>query len=73
LHTGEDRIDNLRLRFRLPSGKLSDILSVIRFLQTKFKATEVELLLEEGSMSERDYEDKIEEAFRQMGINLERE
>ena len=49
------------------------MLQVIRYLQTKFEAIGVELALDNGGISERDYEDKIEEAFRQMGIDLERQ
>ena len=69
----DDAITKLRLIFRLPRGKVSDVLQVIRYLQTKFEAIEVELALDNGGISERDYEDKIEEAFRQMGIDLERQ
>jgi len=69
----DDAITKLRLIFRLPSGKVSDVLQVIRYLQTKFEAIGIELALDNGGISERDYEDKIEEAFRQMGIDLERQ
>ena len=70
---GEDVFRQLRLRFKLPRGKLSDVLSVIRYLQSKFEGTRVELSLEKGAMSERDYQDKVVEAFRQMGIDVERD
>lgn len=69
----DDAITKLRLIFRLPSGKVSDVLQVIRYLLTKFEAIGMELALDNGEISERDYEDKIEEAFRQMGIDLERQ
>jgi len=70
---GAEVIRRLRLRFRLPGGKLSDVISVIRYLQSKFEEARVELSLEKGSMSERDYQDKVAEAFRQMGIDVERD
>lgn len=71
--TDDDAITRLRLIFRLPRGKVSDVLQVIRYLQTKFEAIGMELALDNGGISERDYEDKIEEAFRQMGIDLDRQ
>ncbi|MHA1135392.1 MAG: hypothetical protein ACTSSE_02785 [Candidatus Thorarchaeota archaeon] len=64
-------ITKLHLKFRLPKGKLSDVLSVIRLLQTKFESTKIAVLFEDGGISKTDYEDKVEEAFSQMGIDLE--
>jgi len=40
----------------------------MNFLQSKFGDIEIELIASEGNISEQDYEDKIREAFRQMGI-----
>jgi len=31
---------------------------------------EITLVVEEGQLSEQDYEDKIREAFRQMGVEV---
>ncbi len=42
----------------------------MNLLQSKFETLEIELMAHEGSISDQDYEDKIEEAFRQLGINL---
>jgi hypothetical protein len=68
----EHEITKLHLKFRLPNDKLSDVLSVIRLLQTKFSLTKLAILFEVGGMSKSDFEDKVVEAFTQMGIDLER-
>lgn len=68
----ELEMTELRLKFRLPNDKLSDVLQVIRLLQTRFRSTKLAILFEDGGMSKSDYEDKVEEAFTQMGIDLER-
>ncbi len=68
----EHEITKLQIKFRLPNDKLSDVLSVIRLLQTKFESTKLAILFENGGMSKSDFEDKVEEAFTQMGIDLER-
>ncbi len=68
----EHEITKLHMKFRLPNDKLSDVLSVIRLLQTKFGSTKLAILFEDGGMSKSDFEDKVEEAFTQMGIDLER-
>jgi hypothetical protein len=37
-------------------------------LQSKFETLELELSARDGNISEQDYEDKIMETFRQLGI-----
>ncbi len=68
---GEKR--EIHLRFHLPKGKVSNIMGVMNFLQSKFKVLELELVAREGSLSQQEYEDKIEEAFRQLDIELDEE
>ncbi len=67
--------DNLRpsikLRFTIPRGKVANIMGVMNFLQSRFNTLEVELHAKDGSISEQDYEDKIKETFRQLGIEVE--
>jgi hypothetical protein len=46
-------------------------MGVMNLLQSKFETLGVELTARDGEISEQDYEDKIEEAFRQMEIKLE--
>jgi hypothetical protein len=61
----------IRLRFTLPKGKVSGIMGVMNLLQANFDRLKVELLAENGQITEQDYEDKIKEAFRQLGIELD--
>jgi len=48
-------------------------LPVLNLLQQKFNRLEISLRATDGAMSEQEYKDKIEEAFRQMGIEIEKE
>ena len=63
--------DRVRLRFKLPKGKVAGLLGVMNFLQSRFDSLEVELSASEGQVSDQDYEDKIKESFRQMGVEPE--
>ena len=66
---GEVRSE-IKLRFQVPKGKVSDIMGMMNFLQSKFDSLEIELIAREGEISEQEYEDKIEETLRQLGIEL---
>jgi len=65
--------DKIQLRFQVPKGKIANIMGVMNLLQSRFETLEIELIANEGSISEQDYEDKIKEAFRQLGIELHEE
>lgn len=65
--------DRLRLRFSVPKGKVSRVLGVMNFLQSKFNRMEVVLYTEDGSLSEQEYENNIKEAFRQIGVEATEE
>lgn len=41
---------------------------MLNFLQAKFSKLKIVLAAEEGELSEQEYEDKVQEAFRQMGV-----
>ena len=60
----------LRLEFEVPRGKASDLLSIFRFLQSKFNLIRIELKASDGTISKEEYEDKIKEGLRQLGIEL---
>ena len=62
--------NEVRLKFTVPKGKVSGPMGVMNLLQSNFKALQIELLATGGEMSEQDYEDKIKEAFVQLGIDL---
>lgn len=63
--------NKVQLKFQVPKGKISNIMGVMNLLQNKFETLQIELIACDGNMSEQDYEDKIKEAFRQMGIELD--
>ncbi|MDY6865124.1 MAG: DUF499 domain-containing protein [Halobacteriota archaeon] len=65
--------DRIRLKFRVPKGKVANIMGVMNLLQNKFETLELELTADNGEISEQDYEDKIKEAFRQLEIELDEE
>ena len=61
----------MQLKFQVPKGKISNIMGVMNLLQNKFETLQIELVACDGNISEQDYEDKIKEAFRQMGIEVD--
>ena len=60
----------LRLRFTVPKGRVSGLMGVMNLLQHRFDRLDIVLAAEEGEISEQEYEDKIREAFRQLGIGV---
>jgi len=46
-------------------------MGVMNLLHSKFETLEVSLNASDGEISEQDYQDKIEEAFMQAGIEVE--
>lgn len=48
-------------------------MGVMNLLQSKFARMDVTLSVNDGQLSEQDYEDKVREAFRQMGVEAREE
>jgi hypothetical protein len=63
--------DNLLFRFIVPKAKVADIMRVINYLQNKFETLKIELIATDGKISNQELEDKVKEAFRQLGIEVE--
>ena len=63
--------NEVRLKFTIPKGQVSRLMGVMNLLQSNFDNLQIELLATEGQMSDQDYEDKIKEAFVQLGIDPE--
>jgi hypothetical protein len=61
----------VQLSFTLPKGKVAGLMGVMNLLQANFNTLKIQLNAEDGKISEQDYEDKIKESFRQMGIDPE--
>ncbi|MGQ9561852.1 MAG: DUF499 domain-containing protein, partial [Candidatus Oleimicrobiaceae bacterium] len=60
----------VRLHFTVPKGKVSGLTGVMNLLQYKFGRLDVTLVAEDGEISEQEYEDKVREAFRQLGVEV---
>ncbi len=73
LPPGEKTRESIKLRFRVPKGKVANIMGVMNLLQSKFETLEIGLMAKDGAISEQDYEDKIKETFRQLGIEWSEE
>lgn len=61
----------LSLKFPVPRGKVAQIMGVMNFLQSKFQSLEIEIKAKGGSISESEYADKIKEAMKQLGVDLD--
>lgn len=55
---------------KIPKGKASDISRLLNYLQTKFENIEIKIVAEEGEIEKEDYENKIKETLRQLGIDI---
>jgi hypothetical protein len=60
----------LHLRFTVPKGKVSGLMGVMNLLQHRFNRLDIVLSAEQGLITEQEYDDKIGEAFRQLGIEV---
>jgi hypothetical protein len=62
--------EKLRMKFQIPKGKVSNMMGILNYIQSKFEVLEIELSAEEGKLTRQEYEDKILEAFSQSGIEI---
>lgn len=65
----------IHLKLQVPFGKLSDVAAMLRNLNNKFKqlSVRVEIDVQDGNISISEYEDKVLEALKQAGIDVEEE
>ena len=61
---------SVRLRFTVPSGKVSNMSQHVNALQSQFKNIQVELTTSDGEISEADYE-QLKADFLESGIKVE--
>jgi len=67
----KETISKLQLPvIKIPKGKVSDISRLLNYIQTKFENIEIRIVAEEGEIEKEDYENKIKEALRQLGIDI---
>lgn len=69
--SAEKVVRDIALRFKVPKGKVSHIMGIMHLLQSKYESLEMQIQATGGSMSEEDYTNKIKEALKQLGIQLE--
>ncbi|NPV45159.1 MAG: ATP-binding protein [Firmicutes bacterium] len=63
--------EKVHLEFYVPKGKMSQLMGTFGYLQTKFDKIKLSIIAEDGEISEQEYENKVKETFRQLGIDLE--
>lgn len=58
--------DHLEFDVTLPKGKVSSLMGMMNYIQSKFETLEVKVNAKDGKMTKQEYQDKIEEALRQI-------
>ncbi len=58
------------ISFRVPKGKVSSIMGVMNYLQSRFEGLDITLTASGGEITLQEYDDKVMEAFRQAGIEV---
>ena len=66
-------LDHVTLIFEVPRGKISQLMGMMSFLQSKFHGLHITVKATEGSISEDDYVNKIKETLKQLFIDFEEE
>jgi len=57
-------------KFILPKGKVSSLLGLLNYIQTKFEKIQIKIEASEGGIDEGEYQDNIKEALKQIGIDI---
>jgi hypothetical protein len=61
----------VHLRFDVPQGNVTDLMSIIYSLRHKFERLMLEIRAEQGAMTTHEYQMNVEEILRDMGIFVE--
>ncbi|AFH48945.1 Putative AAA+ superfamily ATPase [Ignavibacterium album JCM 16511] len=62
--------EQLSLNLDLPKGKVSNLMGVLNYLQSKYEHLKIDITAFDGKMTKEELEDKIKEALRQSGIHF---
>jgi restriction system protein len=62
---------DLVFRFPVPKGKVSSILGMLNFLQSRYASMGITLHLENGSLTDQEYDEKIEATLQQLGVRAQ--
>ena len=63
-------LESLSLKLNIPKGKVSNLMGILNYLQSKFDILELEIKVKNGKLSEQEFEDKIKEALTMSGIYI---
>lgn len=58
------------LSFCIPTGKTSSLVGMLNLLQRNFHNVSISINATQGEITEQDYEDKIKETLRQIGVDV---
>ncbi len=56
----------IEIPLEVPKGKVSSLMGIMNYLQSKFDTLEVKIVAKNGSITKQEYEDKIQEAINQI-------
>jgi len=57
-------------KFIIPKGRVSALMGLLNYIQTKFEKIEIKIDASDGTIEESEYEDNIKEALKQLGIDI---
>jgi len=69
-HTQGTSYEQLSLNFEIPKGKVSSLMGLLNFLQSKYEHLQIDIKASDGKLTEEEYNTKIIEALRQGGVDL---
>lgn len=69
--SGSNDLTELKFGFEVPRHKISQVMFIMNYLESKFQALHVVITAKDGLLTEEDYSSKIKEALRQLGVSLE--
>jgi len=61
---------SLLISCNIPKGKVSGLVGVINYLTSKYSSVTITLESEGGEITDQEFEEKIQEAFEQMGVDV---
>lgn len=62
--------EQLSLNFEIPKGKVSSLMGLLNFLQSKYEHLKIDIKASDGKITNEEYEEKIKEALKQAGIEI---
>lgn len=65
----EKVLHQVNIKFELPKGKVSSLLGLFNFLQSKYEHLEIEIVANDGKITSKEFEEKVKETLRQIGVN----